>query len=98
MKSRGLGDVYKRQEQGLADGRYPLMCVLVEIRVYWLPRPKGDVVEVNQIVARTAIDQCPHPPVADGHRFFKILRRLVVPQSHGELLRQHRKVHDEQKK
>ena len=58
------------------------MCILVQIAVDGLSRPQGDVVEVDDVVVRTPIDQSPQLAVAYGQRLFKEVGRTVVLQYH----------------
>ena len=53
-----VGSLVVLTEQRLADFGNPPVSVLVHVFVYGLARPQRDVVQVNRVVVRAAIDQC----------------------------------------
>ena len=53
-------------EEGLADLRDPLVGVLVEVAVHGFPCPERDVVQIDDVVVGTAVDECAELTVADG--------------------------------
>ena len=58
------------------------MRICIEVSVYGLASPKGDVVQVDDIVVSAAIDEGTKLAITNRQRFFEISGWLVVLQHH----------------
>ena len=85
MELQRVGQCIILIKQCLADGWYPLVGIGIEVAVYGLSRPQGDVVQVDQVIVGTSIDQGTQLTVADGQRLLEEGGRLVVLQNHRRL-------------
>ena len=73
-------------EEGLADLRNPLVSILVEVAIHRLTRPKRDIVQIDDVIVRAAIDEGTQFTIADGQRLLEVVGRTVILQHHRSLL------------
>ena len=86
MQLQGVGKGIVLIEECLTDGRYPLVGISIEVTVYGLTRPQGDVVQVDDIIIRSAIDERTQLTISDGERLLEISSGFVILKYHWGLL------------
>ena len=86
MQLQGVGLGIILVEKSLADGGDPLMGIRIEIPVNGLSCPQGDIVQVNDIVVRSAIDKCAKFAVTNGQRLLEEVGGSVILEYHWGLI------------
>ena len=86
MQLQRIGELIVFVEKCLTYLWDPLVGIGIEIPVHRFSRPEGDVVQIDDVVVTSAIDQCTHLSVADGQRLFEKRGWLVVIEHHWCLL------------
>lgn len=86
MVLQRVGEGIVLVEECLTDGRNPPVSCTVNAEVNGLAGPEGDVVEMDDVAVRVAVDERSKFAVADGQGLLKETGRTVVPQAHGRLL------------
>ena len=86
MQLQGVGLCVVLVEECLADLGNPLVGILVEVAVYGLSRPQRDIVQIDDVIVRTAIDERSQFAVADGQRLLEEVGLTVVLQHHRRLI------------
>ena len=66
MQLQGISQCIVLVEECLADIWYPLVGIGIEITVHGLACPQGNVIQVDDIVVSTTIDQSAKFSITDG--------------------------------
>ena len=86
VQLQGIGKGIILLEQGLTDGWYPLVGISIEVAIYGLTRPEGDVVQVDYIIIGTSVDKGTQLTIAYGQRLLEVGGGFVILKHHGGLL------------
>ena len=87
MQLERIGQSIVFVEEGLADLWDPFVGIRIEITVYGLACPEGDVVQIDHVIVCAAVDEGAKLAVANGQRFLEVGGGFVIQEHHRRLFR-----------